>query len=146
MTGSGACTQIRLELGVYVLGAIEAADRSAVDAHLACCADCRDELAKLVGLPRLLSRAFPDDADGLVLYGDRGCGSRPKPSADLGPRCTLDRAARLRWHRKRPEIAGAGGACPIAGVGAVSMCDRYRAVTRRSCRAITGNQGGESAR
>jgi len=61
-----ACGVIRLELGVYVLGAIEADDRSAVDAHLACCAACRHELAELAGLPELLSRVTADDAKSLA--------------------------------------------------------------------------------
>jgi predicted anti-sigma-YlaC factor YlaD len=60
------CRQFRLELGVYVLGVIAIADRIAVDAHLACCADCRAELAQLAGLPRLLSRVTADEAEHLV--------------------------------------------------------------------------------
>jgi len=70
MTGSGVCQEIRLELGVYVLGAIEAADRGAVDAHLARCAACRDQLAELAGLPVLLSRVTAEDVDSLVRHGD----------------------------------------------------------------------------
>jgi anti-sigma factor RsiW len=50
---------------VYVLGAIGPADRSAVDAHLAGCADCRQQLAELAGLPRLLSRVASEDVDCL---------------------------------------------------------------------------------
>jgi Putative zinc-finger len=60
------CWQVRLELGVYVLGVIGIADRIAIDAHLACCADCRDELEKLAYLPRLLSRLTADEAERLV--------------------------------------------------------------------------------
>ena len=41
MTCTGTCAEIRLELGVYILGAIAVADRRAVDAHLARCADLR---------------------------------------------------------------------------------------------------------
>lgn len=74
------CGHVRLELGVYVLGAIAAADRSAVGAHLACCADCRDELAELAGLPGLLSRVSPDNAERLVRYLDDGV--RQWPAAD----------------------------------------------------------------
>jgi anti-sigma factor RsiW len=115
MTGTGACAEIRLELGVYVLGVIGGADRSVVDAHLACCANCREELAELAGLPPLLSWATLDDADGL-LYRD-GCrdGGR-EHSAHRVPRSLL------------------------AG------CKRHRAAPHRACRAITRQQGGESAR
>ncbi|MBC6457968.1 anti-sigma factor family protein [Actinomadura sp. HBU206391] len=47
---------MRTSLGVYVLGAIEPAERSAVEAHLSVCPFCRDELAGLASLPALLGR------------------------------------------------------------------------------------------
>jgi predicted anti-sigma-YlaC factor YlaD len=55
-TKAGDCAQIRYALGVYVLGAIEPADRALVSSHLARCRDCRDELAGLARLPALLDR------------------------------------------------------------------------------------------
>jgi predicted anti-sigma-YlaC factor YlaD len=66
------CGEIRLELGVYVVGAIAAADRSAVVAHLACCTGCRDVLAELAGLPELLSRVPAEEAERLVREFDDG--------------------------------------------------------------------------
>jgi len=48
------CQEARVSLGVYVLGAIDPAERALVDSHLATCRDCRDELAGLAGLPALL--------------------------------------------------------------------------------------------
>ena len=63
MTISGisgpACREIRPLLGVYVVGAIDPAERSTVDAHLAECQACRDELAGLV----------PDDWMQWALFG-----------------------------------------------------------------------------
>ncbi len=56
MTMSTECSRLRTLLGVYVLGAIEPAERAQVDGHLSTCARCRDELASLAGLPALLSR------------------------------------------------------------------------------------------
>ena len=58
VTGAGgpACREIRQLLGVYVVGAIDPAERSLVDEHLGSCASCRDELAGLAGLPAMLSR------------------------------------------------------------------------------------------
>ncbi|HEX6471939.1 MAG TPA: zf-HC2 domain-containing protein [Streptosporangiaceae bacterium] len=50
------CSWVRTSLGVYVLGAIDPAERSEVDAHLSSCALCRDEVAALAGLPALLGR------------------------------------------------------------------------------------------
>jgi hypothetical protein len=56
MTMSTECTRLRTLLGVYVLGAIEPAERALVDDHLSDCTRCRDELASLAGLPALLGR------------------------------------------------------------------------------------------
>jgi hypothetical protein len=123
MTGTGTCGEVRLELGIYVLGAIGVGGRSAVDAHLACCADCRDELAELAGLPGLLSRVSADDADSLLLYRDDGGCGRHELSADLSPGTLPGCAARLRRHRMR-----------------------YQAVPCRTRRAIMPKQGGDSAR
>ena len=58
MTGSAECRDIRHALGVYVLGAIDPAERSMVDAHLSTCPECREELAGLAGLPGLAA-AYP---------------------------------------------------------------------------------------
>jgi hypothetical protein len=55
------CAEARPSLGVYVLGAIDPAERGLIDAHLATCRDCRDELAGLAGLPALLARVNPDE-------------------------------------------------------------------------------------
>jgi hypothetical protein len=54
------CADLRALLGVYVLGAIDPAERAVVDAHLAHCRRCRDELAGLAGLPALLGRVTED--------------------------------------------------------------------------------------
>jgi predicted anti-sigma-YlaC factor YlaD len=59
--GTG-CGEIRQALGVYLLGAIGPADRSAVSGHLAGCADCREVLARLAGLPGLLGNVPTADA------------------------------------------------------------------------------------
>src|SRR5258708_38032540 len=47
----GACGDVRQALGVYVLGAIEAADHVLVERHLASCPPCTEELAGLAGPP-----------------------------------------------------------------------------------------------
>jgi hypothetical protein len=59
------CSEARLSLGVYVLGAIDPAERALVDSHLATCRDCRDELAGLAGLPALLARVGTEEAIAL---------------------------------------------------------------------------------
>jgi len=54
---AGGCADARISLGAYVLGALDPADRGRLEAHLAECDDCRDELASFAALPGLLSRA-----------------------------------------------------------------------------------------
>lgn len=45
----------------YVLGALPAGERAAYEEHLATCADCRQTVSDLAGIPGLLSRVSPDD-------------------------------------------------------------------------------------
>ena len=46
----------RAALGSYLLGALGPAERSTLEAHLAGCSDCRDELAAYASLPGLMAR------------------------------------------------------------------------------------------
>jgi hypothetical protein len=66
-----SCRDVRELLGVYIVGAIEPADRSVVDSHLGYCHDCREELAGLAGLPALLRRVPLADAEALASVGAR---------------------------------------------------------------------------
>jgi len=73
------CSEARLSLGVYVLGAIDPAERALVDSHLAGCRECRDELAGLAGLPALLARVGTEEA--LALAAADGPGAPGAPPA-----------------------------------------------------------------
>ncbi|TDV39793.1 anti-sigma factor family protein [Actinophytocola oryzae] len=58
--------QQTMTLGVYLLGALDPAERSAFESHLAYCATCRGELVRLAPLPGLLNQIAPEDfADSL---------------------------------------------------------------------------------
>lgn len=112
------CQEARISLGVYVLGAIDPAERSLVDAHLTSCRDCRDELAGLAGLPALLARVSTEEAIAL------GTTDGPPPAslaeAAEPPRellaTVLDlTAARRRRRRWREAVIGAAAALVIAG-------------------------------
>lgn len=51
---------LRESLGAYALGRLDPADRAALEAHLATCGPCREELASLAPLPGLLRGIDPD--------------------------------------------------------------------------------------
>jgi Putative zinc-finger len=58
--------QQTMTLGVYLLGALDPAERSAFESHLAYCDICRGELVRLAPLPGLLNQITPEDfADSL---------------------------------------------------------------------------------
>jgi predicted anti-sigma-YlaC factor YlaD len=146
MTTTGVCQQVRLDLGVYLVGAIGTADRGAVDAHLACCAACRDQLAELAGLPGLLRRVTADDADSPVLYHNDGYSAGYESSADLSLHLLLRHAARLRRQRMWARVVAAACAGLIAGAGAVAASGRYLIVPYRTRRARMGQRSGDTAR
>ena len=118
MTQIWDCTDARLPLGVYVLGAIDPAERALVDAHLVTCRDCRDELAGLAGLPALLARVNPDEisrirADDTVRAGSHaGADDRP-PGELIGT--VLDMAEARRRRTRWRFLASAAAVVAIAG-------------------------------
>ena len=118
MTPIWDCTDARPSLGVYVLGAIDPAERAQVDAHLLTCRDCRDELAGLAGLPALLARVNPDEisritSEDTVRAGTHnGTDDRP-PSELIGT--VLDLAAARRRRTRWRFAAAAAAVVAIAG-------------------------------
>jgi len=115
------CPEARISLGVYVLGAIDPAERALVDAHLATCRDCRDELAGLAGLPALLARVSTEEA--IALAATEGpfpgaAGDAAEPPRELLATVLDLTAARRR--RRRWREAGLGvAAALIVAVGVV---------------------------
>ena len=115
MTQTWDCTEARPALGVYVLGAIDPAERGLVDAHLVTCRDCRDELAGLAGLPALLARVNPDEisricADDTV----RTVTSDDPPEELLG---TVRNLAEARRRRNRWRYLSAAAAAVVIAAG-----------------------------
>jgi hypothetical protein len=107
------CQEARISLGVYVLGAIDPAERALVDAHVATCRDCRDELAGLAGLPALLARVSMEEAIALgAAEGPfpAGVGSTPEPPRELLATVldlTSARRRRRRWLEASLSVAAA---------------------------------------
>lgn len=116
MTPTMDCSEARLSLGVYVLGAIDPAERALVDSHLARCRDCRDELAGLEGLPALLARVSTEEAVALAASDPRPAweeeGLEP-PDKLVGTVLDLT-AARRRRRRWRESVLGVAAALVIA--------------------------------
>ncbi len=98
-------------MGGYVLGALDPAEREAMERHLQTCEACRREHAALAGLPALLDRIEPADVPP------------PLPSGALED-AVLDRVARERGRRaldrnrllRRRVLAAA-----VAAVAAVAV-------------------------
>src|SRR5215471_18328977 len=118
MSTAASCREIRHALGVYVLGAIEPGDRTQVDEHLATCADCREELASLAGLPALLRRVPTAEAERLAAADQAGSAAEEAPPDDLLP-SLLARTAQARRVRRWRELAAAAAVVVLAlGAGA----------------------------
>jgi Putative zinc-finger len=115
MTGLTDCGDIRYALGVYVVGAIDPAERATVDAHLGHCPDCREELAGLAGLPALLGRVPREDAERLAL----GEQELEEPPAEMLDSLLAQVTARRRARRWRVVAAAAAAAVIAVGGGIV---------------------------
>lgn len=117
MTGTTgpACRDIRQLLGVYVVGAIDPADRATVDAHLAECHACCEELGGLAALPALLGRVPLADAERLS-EGGNGLPDMNEPSAEL-LNAMLRRVAARRSRRRWRSILALAAAVVIAAGG-----------------------------
>jgi hypothetical protein len=113
MTEIWDCAEARPSLGVYVLGAIDPAERVLVDAHLASCQECRDELAGLAGLPALLARLDPDEVSRISADDPVGLVSDQPPAELVGTVLDLAKARRRRdrWR----YLAAAAAVVAIAG-------------------------------
>ncbi len=105
----GRCARARLELGVYLLGAMEPAQRAQVGSHLAACPWCREELAGLAWLPALLGKVPAGEA--MRLAPDGGGGAPGPPLEVL--------AGRVARTRRRRRLGAAAVVVLVAGIAAV---------------------------
>jgi hypothetical protein len=121
---------MREHLGVYALGAADAAERALVEAHLASCPECRAELALLEPLPGLLARVPPSlvgaGSPPVRLPGQAAAAGRSVPAGPSAPagRSFLARVRAgkgriqggraLRW---RPLAAAAAAAAAAGAAG-----------------------------
>jgi len=117
MTPAWDCMDTRQALGVYVLGAIDPAERSQVDRHVTGCQECRDELAGLAGLPALLSRVSADEVGRISLEDADAAPVGATPPGDLlESALSLTAARRRRQHRWQAAAAAAAAVVAAAGI------------------------------
>ena len=117
MTGPASCREIRQALGVYVLGAIDPAERAQVDEHLATCSECRDELASLAGLPAMLRKVPVVEAERLAAP-DAQSDLTAVPSEDMLKSLVSRTTNVRRIHRWRGALAAAAAVIVALGGGA----------------------------
>src|SRR5215469_15068763 len=118
MSDVASCREVRHALGVYVLGAIDPVERAQVDEHLATCADCREELAGLAGLPALLRRVPMAEAQRLAVADQADSATEETSPDELLP-SLLTRTAQARRVRRWRELAAAAAVVVVAlGAGA----------------------------
>jgi anti-sigma factor RsiW len=122
MTVSGfsgpVCRETRQLLGVYVLGAIDPAERAQVDEHLGECQLCRDELAGLAGLPAMLGHVPVADVERLSAL-PAGQPEMEEPSDEL-LNSLLKKVAAKRRSRMWRGAAAAAAAVLVAAGGAAA--------------------------
>jgi hypothetical protein len=124
MSVSGAdgltCRSIRQLLGVYVVGAIDPAERSVVDEHLSGCPACRDELAGLAGLPAMLSRVPLAEAERIAT-------GSTVPESEAPPVDLLNSLLRKVWAKRRARmwrsVAAVAAAAMIAAGSAAAAVE-----------------------
>ncbi|MCW2529269.1 MAG: putative transrane anti-sigma factor [Pseudonocardiales bacterium] len=100
----------------YVFGALSTEDRSAYEAHLPTCADCRRALAELAGLPGLLARVPVEQVIDE---------SHEEAPPSLLPRLLTEAARERRRLRLRTIVGGlVAAACIVAAVVLALAVDR----------------------
>jgi anti-sigma-K factor RskA len=115
-----ACREIRQLLGVYVVGAIDPAERVLVDEHLGECPQCRDELAGLAGLPAMLSRVPAADVERMS-FEPSGLPEMAEPSAELLNSLLRKVSAKRRTRLWRGAVAIAASAAIAAGAASAAF-------------------------
>jgi Putative zinc-finger len=90
---SESCREWRESLGAYALGHLPAEERSALEAHLEGCPECRAEADSLALVSRLLPHADPERF-----------GPAPQPPAALGRRIAAQIGAERRAERRRKRL------------------------------------------
>ena len=128
---SGECAGIRVQLGIYVFGAITPADRAPVVRHLATCPNCRDELVGLAALPGLLLR--PPAVAAAYSSGHLAAA----PGQDPGPALVNRTLGAITQRRRRRRWLAAIAATALTAAAAAGWAT-YLAVPAAPSPAASG--------
>ncbi|MDR3505437.1 MAG: zf-HC2 domain-containing protein [Acidocella sp.] len=99
----------------YVLGSLSSAERREYETHLHTCAQCREAVAEISGMPALL---------GLLDLADVKEIGSAQPEPPLRPEVLDSVLAKVKWRRRRTRwvtTAVAGLAAAVLAVGAVAV-------------------------
>ncbi|GAA3105908.1 hypothetical protein GCM10010464_81250 [Pseudonocardia yunnanensis] len=102
----------RTDLGAYLVGSLDPAERAEVEGHLVTCTDCRSEMAELAPLPGVLGRIDATEARDRLLTPSRDLLSRALAAVDEHER--TERHRLLRW-----KMAAAAAAVVAVLAGAL---------------------------
>lgn len=105
--------ELRILLGAYVLGGLDAADRAALETHLPTCARCRDELATFAPIPGLLRRVDPAEP--------RAAEPRPALPSSLLDQVRAERRRRTRRSVVQSGLAAVAAAAVVLGTVALTQ-------------------------
>lgn len=122
------CRDWRELLGVYALGQLEGDERAGLEAHLEGCAQCREELALLEPVARMLPHADPERFE-----------SAPQPPPELGARIAATIAGERQQTEKRRRRRLFGGFA--LGGATVALAAAVLAIF-----ILGGGSGGEAAK
>jgi hypothetical protein len=102
------CREGATDLGAYVLGALDPADRRRVQEHVRGCPSCAAELAEFRTLPALLDTVGPEDVQATPVT----------PSRELFERVAAAAATERRTARVRRLLLVAAAVVAVLGAGA----------------------------
>ncbi|MEU7942259.1 anti-sigma factor family protein [Microbispora bryophytorum] len=156
------CEEVRISLGAYVLGALDAEETAEVEAHLDTCAACRAELAELSGLPPLLARVSAEDIeraaapprsvlDGVFadVLSNALADAGSNPHAGAGPGTAPAVAASARRGRRSRVLLALAASVVVAAVGGtawVSAAQRGSEGTAAGSVAAAPDQASRAAK
>jgi anti-sigma-K factor RskA len=119
-----SCHETTMSLGVYLVGALDADERNAVEEHLNDCPECRAELAGLAALPSMLERLSIDDFPLEPLSAPEDLFDRVAAQAREEHTEHTERSRRaVTRYRRLTAVAAAVVVIAGASVGSVAVYD-----------------------